>query len=159
MRPTVGVFLSLLLLSVPGCVTILGAPKRLIRVSSLPEGATLSLDGVEVGTTPCFLPVSEEHRGVLAFELAGHERAEVQIRQVTNGKIWMNLLWIAAGGVGAAVIHVSDNDAQWGDDLAIAGAATAAGMLTSFIVDSKSEKFHIHSSGPILVTLKKKDPR
>lgn len=75
-----------------GCATLFAPGPDLVPLTTQPPGATVKLDGVEVGKTPCIVPVARSSEGVFVFELAGFERATVDLDKVVNGAAVFNLL-------------------------------------------------------------------
>jgi hypothetical protein len=65
----------------------------MVSVSSTPEGAKVSLDGVEIGKTPMIVPFERDCEGVLRFELAGYQTKTMDVNKVANGWFVANLLW------------------------------------------------------------------
>jgi hypothetical protein len=128
-------------------------------VTSSPEGATVLLDGVPSGKTPCFVSVPLEHAGVLTFELAEHEAAVVRIGHSINGKTWLNLLWIAAILPMGVLIHDIEEDSSSGEAAAAAAGIAGVGLLASFAVDAGTGNIRRHSGDPIHAVLTRKSAR
>lgn len=94
-RPVVVLLLSAcLVLGNAGCATMFSPGPDLIPVSSKPPGATVRLDGMEMGRTPMVVPVSRTSEGVFTFELSGYETKKVDRDKVVNGATFLNLGWI-----------------------------------------------------------------
>lgn len=87
--------LALLLLAAPlaaGCATLFAPGPDWVPVYSDPPGATVRVDGVEAGRTPCHVAVPRRNKGDLTFELAGYEPVTVSRAKVCNGLTALNLL-------------------------------------------------------------------
>lgn len=85
---------ALLAVSSTGCATLFaGGPDRVL-VSSDPDGASVRLDGVPVGTTPCHVDMPRGGEGVFSFELKGYEEKTLDVDKVVNGITFVNAAWI-----------------------------------------------------------------
>ena len=114
MRTPVGVVGALLL---TGCGTIFGSGPDLVPVSSEPNGAIVTLDGVQLGRTPCVVPVARRSSGLLVIEAeGGRARNEVQLENVPNRACWANGLGLLPGVViGTTVDAIAGNLTKWAE--------------------------------------------
>jgi len=101
------VALVVLALVSTACATVTGGPRQKINISSSPAGATILLNGKDVGTTPKVINISRFRAPDLALQLEGCEPYAVQIqRDVRTGSFLLNLitppLFIVGMGVDAA---------------------------------------------------------
>jgi hypothetical protein len=85
-------FMALAAPAVMGCATLFAPGPDMVPVYSKPSGATVYLDKLEVGKTPCVVPVSRDSEGVFSFQLAGYEPVTVDRDKVCNGITALNLL-------------------------------------------------------------------
>jgi len=76
-----------------GCASVAAPGPDMVPVSSNPDGATVTLDGVPVGRTPCTVAFQRGGEGVLKFERDGCDTLVVDNDKVLNGWFVGNLLW------------------------------------------------------------------
>jgi hypothetical protein len=101
MKPTSLLHSIPVLLFLAGCATIVSGPDKVVRVTSNPPDATVTVDGVERGTTPIPLCLSRDRDHLVALDLPGYRRYEVPVTRTTNGWFFGNLHF--AGPVGMIV--------------------------------------------------------
>ena len=77
-----------------GCATLFASGPDPVFVSSEPLGASVKLDQVPVGVTPCQVSIQRHSEGVFIFELAGYQMETVDLDKVVNGVTFVNLAWI-----------------------------------------------------------------
>ena len=97
MRTRLALALPLLLsAALMGCATLFAPGPDMVPVRTTPSGATVYLDGMEAGRTPCIVAVPRSSEGLFRFELAGYEPVTVDRDKVCNGLTALNLLggWI-----------------------------------------------------------------
>ena len=93
----------------PGCATILAGGPDPVSFDSTPRGATVTLDGVVVGETPCQALVSRQwDKGHLVFEHAG-ETVEMWASRTFNGAFLGNIL---IGGVLGMLIDLGSGNVR-----------------------------------------------
>ena len=85
-------FLALIGPTAMGCAALFAPGPDMVRVHSKPSGATVFLDKVEMGRTPCIVAVPRSSEGVFTFEREGYETATVDRDKVCNGLTALNLL-------------------------------------------------------------------
>jgi PEGA domain-containing protein len=76
-----------------GCASVASPGPDMVPVSSHPDGATVSLDGIPVGRTPCTVAFQRAGEGILRFERDGYETLVLDQDKVMNGWFVGNLLW------------------------------------------------------------------
>lgn len=86
------IFLAMAALALAGCASLLAPGPDRVPVYSDPPGAFVKLDGVQVGRTPCILPVDHRSEGVFVIELEGYRPVTVDRDKVCNGLTALNLL-------------------------------------------------------------------
>ena len=64
-----------------------------IGMSSVPTGATVSVDGQSMGTTPVNVELSRKDKHLVRFELAGYAPYELAMTRSVSGWVWGNLLF------------------------------------------------------------------
>jgi len=105
------------LLTAPGCATIVASGPDTISVNSDPEGAKVLLDGAPVGRTPCQVSVKRDAEAVFTFEAVGYQRAIVDRDKVINGWFVANALWGVVGcPVGVAIDLIAHNQGKYSTD-------------------------------------------
>jgi PEGA domain len=88
-----------------GCATIFtgGRPDQKVEFKSIPQGATVYVDGEEVGQTPLKLPLARDMNHKVRIELAGYPTYERDIKTGFNGWVIGN---IVLGGLIGLVIDI-----------------------------------------------------
>jgi hypothetical protein len=85
--------LVVLVLASTGCATVMGGPREKINISSSPAGATILLNGEDIGTTPKVINISRFRAPDLALQLEGCEPYAVQIqRNFRTGPFLLNII-------------------------------------------------------------------
>jgi hypothetical protein len=96
-----------------GCASIAAGGPDMVPVSSSPEGARVSLDGVPVGRTPCIIAFDRACEGVVKLELPGHATAVVDRDKVMNGWFVGNLLWFGGAVVAFPIDLLLHNQGKY----------------------------------------------
>lgn len=73
------------------CATIFTGTKTNIMFNSEPSGATVEMDGLEIGTTPLTYPVKKSFDGIISFEKDGYERKTIGLQKSFNAVSIINL--------------------------------------------------------------------
>ena len=76
-----------------GCATLFAPGPDHVRITSIPDGAMVLLDGVPVGETPTVIEIPRSSRGLLTLELNGHETRRVALDKGFNPVTLINLAW------------------------------------------------------------------
>jgi hypothetical protein len=148
-----------------GCATMtrpLGPGPRDLSVSSEPEGATVSLDGVPVGETPSVISVPQSSSGLLVFSLEGYKPQQVQLDKNYHWAASLNG-WPVLGYVPLAV-HLHDrereDDASWRDDLLQSAGIVLGATLAGFAIDEATGCNRVFSRNlpAVRVTLSRREP-
>jgi hypothetical protein len=87
------------------------APARL-HVESTPPGATVSLAGAVLGTTPLTRIDLAPGRGTLELERAGYERHREGVELIADGELRRTVELVAVQRTGAIDLHIDDG---WAD--------------------------------------------
>ena len=74
-----GTILSLLLISVSGCGTIINGVHQDLAITSNPGGAAVTVDGEDMGTTPIVASVWRKHAHVVKVEQPGYYPIETSV--------------------------------------------------------------------------------
>lgn len=84
-----------------GCATIVRGTTKDIPLSSIPPGATVSIDGTSTYTTPITVELKRGRDHILTFSKDGYQTEQVTLQSVLGGTFAGNLL--LGGIVGGAV--------------------------------------------------------
>lgn len=95
------VAVSLVLGLLAGCATIMHGKTQSVGISSIPEGATVTVDNQPVGTTPVFADLKRKDEHVVRISLEGYTTATLTLSRKTSGWVWGNILF--GGLIGLAV--------------------------------------------------------
>jgi len=105
-RIAIPVFLCVLASQLIGCATLLNGPDQMVAFSSDPDGATVIVDGIPMGKTPCTLPIPRKGGDKLVtFELAGHKHVQYTLKNTLSGALAGNIL--LGGFIGLGVDAIS----------------------------------------------------
>lgn len=88
-----------------GCATIMQGTSQEVGVSSVPGGASVSIDNKQYGTTPVVAKLSRKDHHIVVVEKEGFERFELPLVRKTSGWVWGNILF--GGLIGLAVDAIS----------------------------------------------------
>lgn len=92
---------SLILGLLAGCATIMHGKTQSVGISSIPEGALVTVDNQPVGNTPVFAELTRKDKHVVRISLESYTTATLTLDRKTSGWVWGN---IAFGGlIGLAV--------------------------------------------------------
>jgi hypothetical protein len=88
-------------LSLTGCATLFSGTRDTITVDSTPQGATVLIDGLEMGRTPATFPLKRPGLGTKTVELrmAGYETRRFELQSDFNLVSILNLTNPLAWGV------------------------------------------------------------
>ncbi|MFQ5538647.1 MAG: PEGA domain-containing protein [Gemmatimonadota bacterium] len=86
---------------VAACGTIMNGTTQEIGVASVPTGATVTLNGMQRGSTPLVLDLKRKNQQVISVALDGYEPYEVALTRSVSGWVWGNLVF--GGLIGLAV--------------------------------------------------------
>lgn len=87
------------------CGTIINGKNQDIGVSSNPAGATVTVDGRNMGETPCNLQLNRGNSHSIVLSKEGYQSASATLSKSVSGWTWGNLL--IGGIVGVVVDSVS----------------------------------------------------
>lgn len=83
------------------CATIVNGTYQKISVSSTPTGASVTVDGVNVGGTPVILELKRKDDHMVRLTMDGYQPFEMPITCSVSGWVWGNILF--GGLIGLAV--------------------------------------------------------
>lgn len=99
-----------------GCATILNDDTQMVAFDSEPIGATVAVDGVRMGVTPCALPI--ERKGwdkTIQIEKPGYKTEIFVLDNVLSGSTFLNVLWFP----GAIVDGISGRGGKYKDTVKV----------------------------------------
>ncbi len=101
----------------PGCATILNGPNQMVAFNSEPDGATVAVDGVKMGKTPCVLPVPRKGWDkIITFSKDGHKTVNYKLRNTLSGAVIANVL---VPIVGTVVDAISGRGGGYADSVSV----------------------------------------
>tara|TARA_B100002019_G_scaffold66669_1_gene57234 strand:+ start:1135 stop:1497 length:363 start_codon:yes stop_codon:yes gene_type:complete len=99
---------SLFLLS--SCATIFTGTTETIQFDSNVKGATVEMDGVEVGKTPMTMKVKKSFNGVMSVSADGYETKRFELQKSFNSIAILNLFGILQWGIDLATGAINKFD-------------------------------------------------
>ena len=99
-----------------GCATIVSPGPDYVYVTSVPSGATVTIDGLQVGQTPISTSVNRR-AATIAFSKAGYQTVTAGVPKVFNGWVIGN---VVIGGIIGIII-----DAATGNVTKVSGNISA----------------------------------
>ena len=102
-------FISMIIIF-SSCATILTGTKTAIQFDSEPSGATVEMDGLEIGTTPFVYNVKKSYNGIISFEKDGYQRKTASIPKSFNGVAIINLFSLVSWAVDFATGAINKFD-------------------------------------------------
>ena len=91
-------------ISLNACATIMNGKQQDVAFTSTPGGATVFVDGQNMGVTPANLSLSRKDAHTVRLDLAGYQPYEMTLERGVSGWVWGNLLF---GGLIGLVVDVS----------------------------------------------------
>jgi hypothetical protein len=87
------------------CATIMHGTTQDVGLSSMPTGATVSVDDGPKGQTPLITKLSRKDNHVVKIEMPGYQPYEATVTRSVSGWVWGNIVF--GGLIGLAVDAVS----------------------------------------------------
>jgi hypothetical protein len=78
--------------SISGCASIASGTKQTVSFNSSPEGATVSLNGDVLGTTPLTASIPKRNNQSVVFSKEGYQPLSKSLDTTTNPWFWGNIL-------------------------------------------------------------------
>jgi PEGA domain len=91
--------------SLTSCASIVNGPTQKIPVNSYPNGATVNVDGRQLGQTPTVVEVSRKTDHTLSVYKPGYQQRNVHLKRSVSGWVAGNLL--VGGVIGGAADAVT----------------------------------------------------
>ena len=76
-----------------GCGTIINGSNQDVAFNSSPTGARVTVDGLQMGTTPTVIGLSRKDSHTVEFSLDGYENQSMIINRSVSGWVWGNLVF------------------------------------------------------------------
>lgn len=81
-------------LAIAGCATIFGYDNRTIAVNSIPEGASVYVNNILIGTTPTSVTLDDIHStNLIVLQTPGYQPASMTINSTFQSVGWWNVLF------------------------------------------------------------------
>ena len=93
-----------IILSLSGCATIIHGSRQEIGISSIPTGASVSVNGEKMGRTPTIVKVKRKDSQVVQILLDGYLPYEVVLTRKVDGWIVGNIIF---GGLIGLIVDVA----------------------------------------------------
>ncbi|MEW6775722.1 MAG: PEGA domain-containing protein [Bdellovibrionota bacterium] len=87
-----------------GCATIVNGTKQKVKINSTPDGATVSVDGVDSGTTPATVKMRRKEDHKVVIKKPGYKPKEVELK---NKMSWWWLGNVVIGGIIGLVVDMA----------------------------------------------------
>ena len=84
-----------------GCATIMHGTTQNIGVSSLPTGASVTVNNVNMGVTPMFAKLKRGDDHIVTIEMPGFQKVQLTVTKSVSGWVWGNIIF--GGLIGLAV--------------------------------------------------------
>lgn len=75
-----------------GCASIVDGPNQMITIQSLPVGAKVTVDGVDVGVTPLTTNIKRKEGTRITVKLDGYKDVSIDMVTKMNSTFWGNIL-------------------------------------------------------------------
>lgn len=91
MKKTVSILCIIAMLFTTSCATIFSGGRKNIRFESNPPGATVQINGIDVGKTPCVVPVKRKLSDqVVDMKLKGYQTRTFTLEKGMSGTMWLD---------------------------------------------------------------------
>lgn len=138
----------------PNCATLMWKRTQRIPVTSSPVGATVSVNGMQEGTTPLEIRLVRREKGqVIRIEAPGYNPFEIRTQRNISFKTILGNIVLCAG----MAAFNSGMDMGFGENkrVSILDIASTAALFT--IIDAISKKWYEFKPIDLTVTLTKAD--
>lgn len=86
-------FSVLALLLIGGCATMISGTDQPVTFDSMPQGATVIVDGKSIGTTPFIIDIPRKSKSAVEFTLDGYTPQTVVLNSGFNPWVLLNGIW------------------------------------------------------------------
>jgi hypothetical protein len=96
---------TLISLGLGACASIMHGTRQDVGISTMPTGASVTIDNLQSGNTPVFAKLSRKENHVVHIDMQGYQPLDLTLTHSVSGWVWGN---IAFGGlIGLAVDAIS----------------------------------------------------
>jgi hypothetical protein len=120
------------------CASIVSGTKQQVSLQSTPDGATVSVDGQQLGSTPITTELRRKDEHTVRIELPGYQPYELTLTKHTNGWVFGNIVF---GGLIGVIIDAS-NGAMYKLEPAQV-AATLSNADQALVTSGRGDALHI----------------
>ena len=107
-------FLAILVTLLNGCASIVSGTDQKVSFDSEPAGATVSVAGKKLGTTPITTAIDKDKNLSLTFDKEGYKRHTTQLSTNLNSWFWGNI--VVGGFLGSTTDSASGAMYQYSPD-------------------------------------------
>lgn len=90
---------SLLCLATMSCGTLFNGTKQEVEITSTPAGASITVNGEDVGVTPCKVKLARGQEHVVRISSVGYETYALALTRKMSGWVWLNVLFLSFPGL------------------------------------------------------------
>ena len=138
----------------PHCATLTRRSTQKIPVTSSPAGATVSVNGVQQGTTPVEVRLARKDKGqIIRIESPGYNPVEIRVRRRFSGiHVLADVLLgtVLGGGIALSRALKYDETLEFGTQLLL---WVPAGIATFLIADAATSAGYTFKPADLTVTL------
>lgn len=98
------------MLSLTSCATIFTGSTSKIHFDSNVKGATIEMDGLEIGKTPYVTKVKKSYDGIITIKADGYEDKRFSLQKSFNGVSVLNLTNLLGWGIDFATGAINKFD-------------------------------------------------
>lgn len=91
----------LTVLSASGCATVISGKSQEMTFTSVPDEATVSINGRVLGKTPLTVQLERDTKQAITFEKEGYKPQTMALTTTLNNWFWGNILLLYAGPFGS----------------------------------------------------------
>ena len=154
--PRVGATILMLALAthLAGCAVTMNGTTQLVPVKSAPAGATVLVNGIPAGTTPCKIEVSRTSKTTLVrLEREGYRPAEVALTRARDTAVQTLYGVILAASLATHFVRPADSASDDAETLEYLGAGLLIGAAVGAVVDFGSGAIYVQQPQNLRITL------
>lgn len=122
----------------PGCATIIHGSNQDVAFSSSPSGATVTVDGEALGTTPLVTGLSRDDAHTVRITMDGYQPYEMTLTKSVDGWVWGNIVFGGLIGLGVdaatGAMYKLSPDQVSADLRSLSAGTSASGALQVAVV-------------------------
>ncbi|MGJ8692484.1 MAG: PEGA domain-containing protein [Thalassotalea sp.] len=93
MKNVRNVLLSLTILFLTGCATVISGTNQPVTFDSVPQGAAILIDGARVGVTPLTIVLKKSAKSTVMIKMDGYQTVTRDITKSFDGVGVLNIFW------------------------------------------------------------------